>query len=134
MGTLTCITALFCLGIANKIGQFCYFGPVQTRLGACARALYPATEKDVVQAPWCPRSNHDSIRQFSARHFVCCRGKSVGTDKIIFRPVFAPRNGARVLPLDVAPVSMSGAQVFARAPTISYIPTSTRAQEPGTGA
>ena len=76
--------------IANKIRQFCYLGPVQTRQGVCARALCPATEKDVVQAPWCSRSNRVFIRQFNARHFVYCRGKSGGTDKIIFTPVPYP--------------------------------------------
>ena len=42
------------------------------RLGARARALWPGAKKDVVQTPWCPRSNRVLLRQFRARHFVCC--------------------------------------------------------------
>ena len=45
----------------------------------------------------------------------------MGTDKILFTPVPVPRNGARVLPLEVVPVPGHGAQIFARAPTISSI-------------
>ena len=41
----------------------------------------------------------------------------MGTDKILFTPVPVPRNGARVLPLEVVPVPGHGAQIFARAPT-----------------
>ena len=41
----------------------------------------------------------------------------MGTDKILFTPVTVPRNGARVLLLEVVPVPGHGAQIFARAPT-----------------
>ena len=58
----------------------------------------------------------------------------MGTDKILFTPVPVPRNGARVLPLEVVPVPGHGAQLFARAPTKSgSVQTSARAREPGTG-
>ena len=55
----------------------------------------------------------------------------MGTDKIMSTPVPVPRNGARVLPLEVVPVP--GAQIFAQAPTKSSVQTSARAREPGTG-
>ena len=54
-------------------------------------------------------------------------------DKILFTPVPVPRNGARVLPLEVVAVPGHGAQIFARAPTKSSVQTSARAREPGTG-
>ena len=57
----------------------------------------------------------------------------MGTDKILFTPVAVPRNGARVLPLEVVPVPRHGAQIFARAPTNSSVQTSARAREPRTG-
>ena len=50
----------------------------------------------------------------------------MGTDKILFAPVPVPRNGARVLPLEVVPVPGHGAQIFARAPTKSSVQTSAR--------
>ena len=56
----------------------------------------------------------------------------MGTDKILFRPVPVPRNGARVLPLEAVPVPGHGAQVFARAVTKSSVQTSARTREPGT--
>ena len=40
-----------------------------------------------------------------------------------------PRNGARVLPFEVVAVPEHGAQIFARAPTKSYVQTSARARE-----
>ena len=40
-----------------------------------------------------------------------------------------PRNGARVLPFEVVAVLEHGAQIFARAPTKSYVQTSARARE-----
>ena len=43
----------------------------------------------------------------------------MGTDKILFRPVPVPRNGARVLPLEAVPVPGHDAQIFARAQTKS---------------
>ena len=55
------------------------------------------------------------------------------TDKILFTPVPVPRNGARVLPLEVVPVPGHGAQIFARTPTKSSVQTSARAREPRTG-
>ena len=55
------------------------------------------------------------------------------TDKILFTPVPLPRNGARVLPLEVVPVPGHGAENFARAPKESSVQTSARAREPGTG-
>ena len=57
----------------------------------------------------------------------------MGHEKILFTPVPVPRNGARVLPLEVVPVPGHGAQIFARAPTKSSVQTSTRAREPGMG-
>ena len=57
----------------------------------------------------------------------------MGTDKILFRPVTMPTNGARVLPLEAVAVPGHGAQIFARAPTKSFVQTSARAREPGTG-
>ena len=45
----------------------------------------------------------------------------MGTDKMLFRPVPVPRNGARVLPLEAVPVPGHGAQNFARAPTKSSV-------------
>ena len=42
------------------------------RQGTRARALCPGTKNDVVQTPWCPRSNRVLVRQFSARQFVYC--------------------------------------------------------------
>ena len=57
----------------------------------------------------------------------------MGTDKILFTPVPVPRNGARVLPLEVVPVPGYGAQIFARVPTKSSLQTSVRAREPGMG-
>ena len=53
----------------------------------------------------------------------------MGSDKILFRPVPVPRNGAQVLPLEVVPVPVPGAQIFAWAPTKSSVQTSARAQE-----
>ena len=50
----------------------------------------------------------------------------MGTDKIVFTPVLVPRNGARVLPLEVVPVP--GAQIFARTPTKSSAQTGARAR------
>ena len=44
-----------------------------------------------------------------------------------------PTNGARVLPLEAVAVPGHGAQIFARAPTKSFVQTSARAREPGTG-
>ena len=44
-----------------------------------------------------------------------------------------PRNGARVLPLEVVPVPVPGAQMFAWAPTKSFVQTRARAREPRTG-
>ena len=41
-------------------------------LGARVRALCSGTKKDVIQTPWCLRSNRVLLLQFSARHFVCC--------------------------------------------------------------
>ena len=57
----------------------------------------------------------------------------MGTDKILFTPVPMPRNGARVQPLKVVPGH--GAQIFAQAPTKSFVQTSARARarEQGTG-
>ena len=49
--------------------------------------------------------------------------KGVRTDKILFTPVPVPRNGARVLPLEVVPVPGHCAQIFAWAPTIYYVQT-----------
>ena len=77
----------------------------------------PNTEKDVVQTPWCPRSNRALVRQFSA-----------GTDKILFSLMPMPRNGARVLPLEVAPVLGHGAQIFAKSLIKSYVQTGARAR------
>ena len=57
----------------------------------------------------------------------------MGTDKILFTQVPVPRNGARVLPLEVVPMPGHGAQIFARAPTKSSVQTSARAREPGMG-
>ena len=57
----------------------------------------------------------------------------MGTDKILFTPVPVPRNGARVLPLEVVPEPGHGAQIFARAPTKSSVQISARARESGTG-
>ena len=94
-------------------------------------ALCPGTKKDVVQTPWCPRSNCVHLRQLSARHFVCCivgieaRGKNVGTDKIPFRLLPVPRNGARVLPLEVVFVLGHRQKALFR--------LSARAREPGAG-
>ena len=45
--------------------------------------------------------------------------KGVGTEKSVFRQVPVPRNGARVLPLEVVPVPGHGAQIFAPALTYS---------------
>ena len=45
----------------------------------------------------------------------------MGTDKMLFTPVPVPRNGARVLPLEVVPVPGHGAQIFARAPIKSSV-------------
>ena len=73
---------------------------------------------------------------------------SVGTDKILFRPVpmpmygaqvlplevvSVPRYGVQVLPLEVVSVPGHGAQIFARAPTKSSVQTSARAREMGMG-
>ena len=59
------------------------------------------------------------------------------TDKIRFTQVPVPRNGARVLPLELGlelvPVPGHLAQIFARAPTKYYVQTRCRAREPGTG-
>ena len=57
----------------------------------------------------------------------------MGTDKILFTPVPVPRNGARVLPLEVVPVPGHGDQIFVREPTKSSVQTNARAREPGTG-
>ena len=107
------------------------------RLGACARALCPGAKKDLVQTPWCPRSNRVLLRQFSTRHFVCCivRRHEEKTWGLKNPPVPVPRNGARVLPLELVPVPGHGAQIFAQALTKSSVQTiaSTVAQEPGTG-
>ena len=51
------------------------------------------------------------------------RGKSVGTNKILFR----------VLPFEAVPMPEHGAQIFARAPTKSSVQTSAGARESGTG-
>ena len=75
------------------------YGPVQT-IGARATALCSGTKKDVLQTPWCPRSNR-------VRHFVCC---------IVRRheeKTWERWNGARVLPLEVVPMPGHGAQIFA---------------------
>ena len=53
----------------------------------------------------------------------------MGTDKILFRPVPVPRNGARVLPLEAVPVPGHGIQISARTPTKSYVQTSARVRE-----
>ena len=63
-------------------------GPVKS-LDARVRALCSGIEKDIVQTPWCLRSNRVLVRQLSARHFVYCIAgkawrKSVGTNKILF--------------------------------------------------
>ena len=82
--------------------------------------------------------------QSCSRSFIYCppfcltyrreaKGKGVRTDKILFTPVPVPRNGARVLLLEVVPVPGHRAQIFARAPTIYYVQTRCRAREPGTG-
>ena len=47
----------------------------------------------------------------------------MGSDKILFTPVPMPRNGARVLPLEVVPVPGHGAQIFAQALTKSSVQT-----------
>ena len=59
-------------------------------------------------------------------------GKSAGTDESVFRQVPVPGNGARVLPLELVPVPGHGAQMFARAPTKSYVQTGARSREPRT--
>ena len=57
----------------------------------------------------------------------------MGTDKILFTPVPVPRNGARVLPLEVVPGPGHVGQIFARAATKSSVQTSACARESGTG-
>ena len=57
----------------------------------------------------------------------------MGTDKTLFTPVPVPRNGARVLPLEVVPVPGYSALIFARAPTKSSVQTSARALRTGNG-
>ena len=47
----------------------------------------------------------------------------MGTDKILFRPVIMPRNGARVLALEVVPVPGHGAKIFCLGTNKSYIQT-----------
>ena len=58
--------------------------------------------------------------------------ENVGTDKILITPVPVPRNGARVLALEVVPVPGHGAQIFAWAPTKGSVETCDRARELGT--
>ena len=55
-----------------QIIRIIYYSSALFRLGARARALCPGTKMDVVQTPWCRRSNRVLLRQLSARHFVCC--------------------------------------------------------------
>ena len=43
-----------------------------SRLGVHARAPCTVTEKDVVQTPFCLRSNCVLVRQFSTHHSVYC--------------------------------------------------------------
>ena len=45
----------------------------------------------------------------------------MGTDKILLTPMPVPRNGARVLPLEVVPLPGHGAQIFAPATTKSSV-------------
>ena len=59
-------------------------------------------------------------------------GKSARTDESVFRQVPVPGNRARVLLLEVVPVPEHGAKIFARAPTKTYVQTSSRAREQGT--
>ena len=51
--------------------------------------------------------------------------KTMGTDKILFRPVPVPRNGTQALPIEVFPGH--GAQIFAQAPAKGYVQTSAHA-------
>ena len=48
---------------------------------------------------------------------------------MLFRPVSVPRNGIRVLPMEVVSVPGHGAQIFVRAASKSYVQTSPRARE-----
>ena len=57
----------------------------------------------------------------------------MGTDKVLFRPVPTPRNGARVLLLEVVSVPGHADQIFARAAKKSHVQISASAREPGTG-
>ena len=54
----------------------------------------------------------------------------MGTDESLFRLVAVPGHGARVLPLELVPMSGHSAQISARAPTKGHVQTGARAREP----
>ena len=54
---------------------------------------------------------------------ACEKVNAVGTDENLFRLVPVPRQGARVLPLELVPVPGYGAQICVRAPTKGYVQT-----------
>ena len=73
--------------------------------------------------PCCPMQGTIMFSFINLAPTIFFLGKSMGTDKILFRQVIMSRNGARVLPLEVVPVPRHGAKIFAWAPTKSYIQT-----------
>ena len=55
------------------------------------------------------------------------RANTMGTDENLFRLLPVPRNGARLLPLELVPVPGHGAQISARASAKGFVQTGARA-------
>ena len=64
---------------------------------------------------------------------ACEKVNTADTNKNLYRLVSVLGYGARVLPLELAPVPGHGAQISARAPTKGYVQTRARAAGTGKG-